>query len=200
MSNFQFKAKREFSPKQFTQRKGLHIMAGLSFLVTGISFIINKAMLPGIPYALAGAVVLVTGLFRNRVIANHQRNLYFRWLEVILWFGLASISFFWDETRTGVLMLLIAAGFGYVTYVERKYAVAPLIEFDNEGASVPFVSGRQTYAWNSMETVILHNGLLTINFKDNRLLQVDVEAVGAGIAEQFANFAKARLEGVTVSS
>ncbi len=196
MSNFKFKAKREFSSKQFMQRKGLHIMAGLSFLVTGISFMIGKAMVPGIPYALAGGVILFTGLFRNPVIANHQRNLYFRWLEVILWLGLASISFFWDETRTGVLMLLIAAGFGYVTFVERKYAVAPLIEFDDEGASVPFVSGRQSYPWNSMESVILQNGLLTINFKDNRLLQVEVEVTGAFVIDQFATFTSARLQRV----
>jgi hypothetical protein len=87
------------------------------------------------------------------------------WCAVNLWIAVAHI------------ILLVAD-----TIAKRKL----LVNFDTNGIEYPTVP-KKNIPWDVLSNVILKDGLLTIDFKNNKLLQSEIETTGRQINETAFN-------------
>lgn len=74
----------------------------------------------------------------------------------------------------GFTLFLAGLGIGYIGYAEYKILQPSYVEFDNSGITLPTIFGSRRIGWNEMKNVILRNDLLTLDFKNNKILQLEV--------------------------
>lgn len=113
--------------------------------------------------ALLGTATLLTVFFLIEPLQNRLGT--HRWL-LVLFTGLIffSITIQWFYTA-----FLFAVGF-----LSTRFNRSPLIVLDTKGILVQRLIGRQTIQWNSLQWVVLKDGVLTLDFKNNRVLQLDI--------------------------
>jgi hypothetical protein len=65
---------------------------------------------------------------------------------------------------------------------------------DNTGITLPTTFARKVIGWNELNNVILRDDLLTIDFKNNRILQLEVlDDPGKDAREALNGFFQSRL-------
>ncbi|WP_440133671.1 hypothetical protein [Chitinophaga sancti] len=108
---------------------------------------------------------------------------------------------------TGCLFVLthmqpLAAGFlfltgvaaAYIGYAEYKIFMPSYIRVDLNGATLPTTFSEKVISWSRLNNLILRNDLLTIDFKDNKVLQLEVlDEPGADKEAEMNAFFKSRL-------
>ncbi len=93
---------------------------------------------------------------------------------VIAYYRLAVIvaAFIWFWLLGNILMALL---FLIAAMLEKPLKVPPEIAFDtNEIALNSFP--RKSYPWNVIQNIVLKDGIITIDFKNNKLIQKEVDA------------------------
>lgn len=94
----------------------------------------------------------------------------------------------------GVLQLLIGLGLAYIGWVEHNIFKPVYINMDITGITIPTTFSARVVAWNQLNNVILRNDLLTVDFKNNKVLQLEILDNIPGIKEDEINgFCRNRL-------
>ncbi|RFS26470.1 hypothetical protein DVR12_01395 [Chitinophaga silvatica] len=75
---------------------------------------------------------------------------------------------------TGLLLLLVGIGLIYVGWMEYKIFQPAFARFDTIGITLPTTFSTKLVGWNELNNVILRNDLLTIDYKNNKILQLEV--------------------------
>ena len=89
-------------------------------------------------------------------------------------------------TWLGILFLLIGL-------FEKQAKFPQEIGFDKEGITTNSIPSR-FYTWNDVTNVVLRGGLLTIDFKTNKLYQKEVQnKVSRGLEEEFNAFCQSQI-------
>jgi uncharacterized protein YfaA (DUF2138 family) len=101
---------------------------------------------------------------------------------------------FWLK-HVGVIALLIFIGiFLFVTVVQRKKTT---VVFSEKDVRVSGVLKTMIYSWPELEHVILKDGLLSINFKSDKLIQAEIAEQAEVISEiEFNRFCAAQLQNI----
>ena len=101
---------------------------------------------------------------------------------------------FWLK-HVGVIALLIFIGiFLFVTVVQRKKTT---VIFSDKDVRVSGVLKTMIYSWPELEHVILKDGLLSINFKSDKLIQAEIVEATEAINEiEFNRFCTAQLQNI----
>ncbi len=106
-------------------------------------------------------------------------------------FGLMFAAWGWFVLPTGKWISII-----YVVscFLEKPMKVAPEVAFDGE--EIVFNTFPQKkYSWNEISNVVLKDGLLSIDLKNNTLIQHAVEdAVPQEVETEFNSFCKAKMQ------
>ena len=86
--------------------------------------------------------------------------------------------------------LLIAMIFVAACFLEKPVKVSPEVAFDNE--EIVFNSfPKQRLEWDAVNNVILKDGLLTIDLKNNKVIQREVDAnISAEVEAEFNRFCR----------
>ncbi len=94
--------------------------------------------------------------------------------------------------------LLIALVYLVAALLEKQVKFPDEVAFDNE--EIVFNSfPKKFYPWNTFRNIVLKDGLLTIDFMNNKLIQKELESVTTKKEEEeFNEFCRARLSPVTV--
>ena len=95
----------------------------------------------------------------------------------------------------------IISGFSWMTLLyfvavisEKQVKFPQEIAFDNEGAVVNSLP-KKTYTWAQLSNVVLKDGILTIDFRNNKLIQKPIESHTSAKEEQeFNEFCLAKLK------
>jgi hypothetical protein len=171
------------------------------FLNTGLSAIRHFHGAYGAGYAAPAstyaafllAAILIAGLIVNLNLARRKpkpgyrsappvRYRYWLLLSAVGWFALTATPWF------GAFFVV----FGILEYQAKR----PLeIGFDDDRIVINNVV-RQGYYWSAFNNVILKDGLLTLDFKNNRLLQKEVaddDEEDDADEEEFNSFCRSRL-------
>jgi hypothetical protein len=114
-------------------------------------------------FLCAGLVVIVCGLMINLRYARIKKQMKFRyWLFAtgICWIGMPFLQ--WMIIPFFILGLLEA---------QAKYPLE--IGFYSEGIVLNSLFGKR-FPWSSLQSVMLKDGLLTLDFIDNKLIQKEV--------------------------
>jgi hypothetical protein len=110
-----------------------------------------------------GAVVILSGLFFNLYLARNKKEMRFRyWLfgAGICWIGMPFLQ--WLIVPYFVLALI---------ETQAKYPLE--IGFNAEGVVFNSLFNKR-YPWSALQSVILKDGLLTLDFVNNKLIQKEV--------------------------
>jgi hypothetical protein len=115
-------------------------------------------------YLFAFTALILAGLIYNTVIGRRRRKpvryKYLILLTALGWFGMPFLPWI------GIVFLLLA-------FLEHQ-AKRPLeIGFDSDRVVINALI-RKRHDWSAFNNVLLRDGLLTLDFKNNRLLQKEV--------------------------
>jgi hypothetical protein len=133
--------------------------------------------------SVAGAVILTVILMLPLLKVKNERYRVYKsialYSAVVAWIAM---GYWWIGIICALLSLLY------------RLSIKPvLIFFGNDKINYSSLSTR-TILWNELSNVILKDGILTIDFKSNKLLQAEVDA-GADVSEkEFNDFCKRRIE------
>ncbi|PSL46105.1 hypothetical protein CLV51_10381 [Chitinophaga niastensis] len=75
---------------------------------------------------------------------------------------------------TGLLLFAVGIGLAYVGWMEYKIFQPVFIKLDITGITLPTTFSKRLIGWNELNNVILRNDLFTIDFKNNRIIQLEV--------------------------
>lgn len=173
------------NPEEFTlilknEKTGSYQKLGMIFtgfiLVSFIIFLFFKeTFLAGLTGLLVGTVYFV--------IKNLQRkkNPSVMLVDEKIFYLLAAV-WLWLNILVAVLVLITAISFSIAL---QKFAYI----FNPDGIKKDFFP-RKSYQWEEMDSVILKGGILTINFKNDHLIQGPVEKPNGFTNEAFNDFAE----------
>jgi hypothetical protein len=114
-------------------------------------------------YRFIAILILLTGVLINILAIRQEKKVQFRiWLFVagIFWIGMPFLQWL-------VLPFFLFA----FLEIQAKYPLE--IGFNPEGIVINSLF-RKKFPWSSLESVILKDGMLTLDFRNNRLLQKEV--------------------------
>ncbi len=101
---------------------------------------------------------------------------------------------FWLKHVGVIALLIFIALFLFVTVVQRKKTT---VFFSKKDVRVSGVLKTMIYPWPDLEHVILKDGLLSINFKSDKLIQAEIVEVTEVINEiEFNRFCAAQLQNI----
>lgn len=177
-----------------TMQKGINRVSQLLLLLAFFAFL-NRAIVffsaykvafflnPGFKFLLF-AIVLFSWLLYCAYLKKNQQPYYYR-------FGLTAAALGWYVYPGGFYFFI---AYLIVAVLEKPVKVAPEIAFDEEEI-VMNTFPQKKFGWNEMNNVVMKDGLLTLDFKNNTLLQKEIsEAVLKETEEEFNIFCSNRLK------
>ncbi|MEO5892804.1 MAG: hypothetical protein ABIQ31_21320 [Ferruginibacter sp.] len=124
---------------------------------------------------LSAFVLVISAIFIKALLVK------FRITRFALLTGAAVILFI--ATRS-VIFAVILLVYGYFfKFLNRK----PMILVTGEGVTVKKLLSSPAYQWNEFSNIILKDNLLTIDFKNNKLIQVSIDESKMTIDEKEFN-------------
>jgi len=167
---------------QVKQKDRLKILPVLHLFVALI-FIIDLSHVPdnGIKdwtfsavYFLAFVLLLIAGIFYKKILNNFWRHFRLLFFESMLFLG--GSVYFWSKGLSLVaLSHAIIAGVLvlFMIYLRRKEN-GELIIVSESNVILPALTGHRIIEWGQLTNVIKRDDLLTLDFKNNRLMQVQI--------------------------
>ena len=167
---------------QVKQKDRLKILPVLHLFVALI-FIIDLSHVPdnGIKdwtfsavYFLAFVFLLIAGIFYKKILNNFWRHFRLLFFESMLFLG--GSVYFWSKGLSLVaLSHAIIAGVLvlFMIYLRRKEN-GELIIVSESNVILPALTGHRIIEWGQLTNVIKRDDLLTLDFKNNRLMQVQI--------------------------
>ena len=100
---------------------------------------------------------------------------------------------FWFKQAGFIALIIFAAIYILVTMVKGKKTT---VLFSNEGVHLTRVFKTAVFPWTEMDNVVLKDNLLTIDFKTNKIIQVEIAEPNKAVDEQEFNlFCAGLIEG-----
>ncbi len=173
----------------------LHLICSLAFMSAGaIIFRYNfDITIWGLSLLLAGVLLLLVTIFKNKRIISKKVNPQVRFIELLISVTMAVYSAIqgW-RFPTGIFSVLSAA-IVFAIYWERAGGSAPAIHIDDDGIRLPVTSRKRFLKWAEVEEVVMRFGTLSINCVDNRLFQWNIPGSEVDI-ETFEAYCAAKVE------
>jgi hypothetical protein len=125
-------------------------------------------------FFMAGILLFITGLFTKKILKSLSKN-----LNVLLFESgvmLCAAIYFWSR---GVSLVAFSHGVlaGVIVlfwiYLKRREK-GEIIVVSETNITLPGLSGDRIIEWNELTNLIKKHDLLTIDFKNNKLLQVQI--------------------------
>ncbi len=169
---FVFKIKDNSTAIDIVVTRALLALAAIVALVyrTGDNFWINFIIAMLLFISSAGMKIL---LLRFRV-------------DKLLITGIAAVLLFFATHSVGFAIVLV----GYAAIVKVLYQ-QPAVQVSKEGLQLKKMIVSNHYEWSSFANVVLKDRLLTLDFTNNKLLQLDIDE-SSGLADEaaFNNFCR----------
>ncbi len=187
------------------QVTGMHLMAGFLLLVMGfLTWIVpntlkqqefdflNKA---GMAYSLLGLVIIIICIFFNKKIIQSPANFGLRILEL---FSLAPIliysllqKWYLPAAYSSAALIGIILAF----YWERNGKKNRVAAFNDKGVFIPGLGRKSELPWQDITRVLLRHNVLTVDCKDNKLFQLNLERRQDAVnREEFEAYCKIQIE------
>lgn len=174
----------------------MHGLAGILFLMNGIG--VYNSPSPNwsmaIFFILLGLGCLVFPFVMKRFRNIQSANSLARMVQAFV--SLTGCLYFLSHMQPLIGALLFATGVAsaYIGWAEYKIFQPCFVKIDMMGVLLPGTFSDKLIGWNQLNNVILRNDLLTIDFKNNKVLQLEVlDETGAVTADEMNAFFRSRL-------
>jgi hypothetical protein len=174
----------------------MHMLVGILFLLNGIGIYKGPAPNMGMTifYFLLGAASIAFPFFMKRFKNLQAANSLTRMVQAFTCF--TGVLYFLShmEPMIGLLLLLTGIAAAYIGWAEYKIFQPTFARIDITGITLPTTFSERVIGWNQLNNVVLQGDLLTLDFKNNKVLQLEVlDETGVVTAEEMNAFFKSRL-------
>lgn len=174
----------------------MHGLAGILFLMNGIGVYNSPSpnWVMAIFFILLGLGCLVFPFVMKRFRNIQSANSLARMVQAFV--SLTGCLYFLSHMQPliGALLFLTGIASAYIGWAEYKIFQPCFVKIDMMGVLLPGTFSDKLIGWNQLNNVILRNDLLTIDFKNNKVLQLEVlDETGAVTADEMNAFFRSRL-------
>jgi hypothetical protein len=154
----------------------LHLLVALIFIVD-LSHVPENRVKDWIfsaVYFIAFLLLLIAAIFYKRILNNVWGHFRLLFLESMLFLG--GSVYFWSKGLSLVALshaILAGVLVLFMIYLRRREN-GELIIVSISNVILPGLTGQRIIEWNELTNVIKRDDLLTLDFKNNRLLQVQI--------------------------
>ena len=107
-------------------------------------------------------------------------------------FAIACITFFFIPSKN-FIVIVIALFYSALVLLERQIKFPEEIGFSRAGITINSLF-KKHYTWNFIDNIVLKDGLLTIDYKNNKIFQKEIEEEITPILEkEFNEFCRLQL-------
>lgn len=110
----------------------------------------------------AAVTLLIAAIFISRLLSKLQFN-----TNVLL--AIAALILFIATRSVPFALILVVSGF-----VVKKMYKKPLVTVNTKGVRIIKMLGDVVHEWDEFNNIILKDNLLTLDFKSNKLLQLNI--------------------------
>lgn len=187
---------------QIKQKDRLKILPVLHLLVALI-FIIDLSHVPAntikdwifyAVYFIAFIFLLIAGIFYKKILNNVSRHFRLLSFESILF--LAGSVYFWSKGLSLVALshaILAGVLILFMIYL-RRIEHGELIVVSESNVILPGLTGHRIVEWGQLTNVIKRDDLLTLDFKNNKLMQVQIINSNDVPENEFNQFCRQQLQ------
>ena len=125
-------------------------------------------------YFIAFICLLIAGIFYKKVLSNVSRHIRLLFFESMLF--LAGSVYFWSKGLSLVALshaILAGVLILFMIYLRRKENGESIIVSESN-VILPGLMGQRLIEWSLLSNLIKRDDLLTLDFKNNKLIQVQV--------------------------
>ena len=186
---------------QVKQKDRLKLLPVLHLLVALI-FIIDLSHVPenrikdwlfSAIYFIAFILLLIAAIFYKRILNNVARHFRLLFLESMLFLG--GSVYFWSKGLSWVAFshaILAGVLVLFMIYLRRKDD-GELIIVSMSNVILPGLTRQRIVEWSELTNVIKRDDLLTLDFKNNRLMQVQIVNADDVPENEFNQFCRQQL-------
>lgn len=84
--------------------------------------------------------------------------------------------------------LVFPAAVMAIAFIARYFYVHPVVEIEEKGIRLKRSFSNKMYDWPAFNNVVLKDGLLSLDFKNNKLLQLELDSTARADEQQFNVF------------
>lgn len=174
----------------------MHMLIGILFLLNGIG--IYKSPVPNwsmaVFFLVLGFASIAFPFFMKRFSNIQAANSLTRMIQAFTCFTGCLYFLENKEPLIGLLLLLTGVASAYIGYAEYKIFQPAFARIDTMGITLPTTFSERLIGWNQLNNVVLRDDLLTLDFKNNKVMQLEVlDETGLVTAEEMNAFFKSRL-------
>jgi hypothetical protein len=174
----------------------MHGLAGILFLMNGIGVYNNPSpnWSMAIFFILLGMGSLAFPFVMKRFSNIQSANSLARMVQALV--SLTGCLYFLSHMQPLIAILLFLTGVAsaYIGWAEYKIFQPCFVNIDMMGVQLPGTFSDKLIGWNQLNNVILRDDLLTIDFKNNKVLQLEVlDETGTVTADEMNAFFRGRL-------
>lgn len=127
--------------------------------------------------SIAAVILFMLAITLNLLVSKYN-------VSAILLLGIASFILFIATHSIAFAVILMGAGLAM-----KKLYKKPVVNVNSKGIIIKNTLGAPVHDWSEFNNIILKDNLLTLDFKDNKLLQLSIIESGIVIDEgSFNNF------------
>ena len=174
----------------------MHMLIGILFLLNGIG--IYKGGSPNWSmttfFFLLGLASIAFPFVMKRFSNIQSANSLTRMVQSFTCFTGCLYFLSHMEPMIGILLLATGIASAYIGWAEYKIFQPSFARIDITGITLPTTFSERLIGWDQLNNVILRDDLLTLDFKNNKILQLEVlDETGLVTAEEMNAFFKSRL-------
>jgi len=186
---------------QVKQKDRLKILPVFHLLVAVI-FIIDVSHIPGngikdwifsAVYFIAFIFLLIVGIFYKKILRNVLRHFRLLFFESALFLG--GSVYFWSKGLSFVALshAIIAGVLVLLMIYLRRREQGALIIVSESNVVLPALTGQRIIEWSELTNVIKRDDMLTIDFKSNKLMHVEIINADDISEDEFNQFCQEQL-------
>ena len=144
-------------------------------------------------YSIAGLFLFVAGIFNKKLFHNLSQQLALLLFESVL--IISGAVYFWSKGASLVAAshaILAGAIILFWIYLKKR-EYGENIVVSEHSIVLPGLSGNRIVEWHQLSNVIKKDDLLTLDFKNNKLLQVHVINADHVAEDEFNRFCRDQL-------
>jgi hypothetical protein len=122
------------------------------------------------------AVIIIADLFTATLLVKYRIN-------SLLLIGITAVLVA-AATRNLMFPLLLVT----VAFVVNTSYIKPLVELQEKGIRIKKSFSNKTYGWQNFSNVVLKDNLLTIDFTNNKVLQLELDKLTDVDEKQFNDY------------
>jgi hypothetical protein len=174
-----------------------HILAGL-FLAANASLFFKylnySTLWPLLPVYLVAVASLFYGFFRMKIDAGFKWNKWLRLLQFLTFLVLGFSMLSSERAVQSIILFIWAVICLTLLFTERFVFQQPSIKISHDGINTPGSFTSKNINWSSLESVVVRNDYITLNYTNNQYLQFEVVKMLSGIEIERINiFCKEKL-------